>query len=745
MNAIDRRSFLKASAAAAMAASLSGGAVPESADPELGGRGSVPWYTRSRRRCFLDFHIAEWDAQFLSKIDPASYAECVKTAKATATTVFANAHTGLCTYPTKVGKMHACLKGRDLLKEFIEQLHGRSIDVVVYYCSFYTDWYYDNHPEARVVDAQGRAQKLQVNSQGKPRRFSMCCMNNRAYREFAIAQLTEICKGYDFEGLWPDMTFWPTVCYCETCRKRYHDEVGAEIPRQINWEDPAWVKFQRTRQRWLLEYTHLVTATIKKLKPGVTVAHQSQTFTGDWLFGASLDLCDNMDWLSSDLYGERYGLSFYGKLFHSLSRIRPFEHINCWNWPHIHEHVVTRTESELRISAFSAFAHDGAMVFLDALDPVGTVHKRHYAALGKVFGELADYESFMGDGKLAADAAIYFSFDSDIDLSENGQDVMTAGYNFEPGRRALAANTHRKASQSLAKTLIQDHIPYAVVTRRDLGRLADYQVVLLPNVAMLDKEEMDAFRTYVRAGGGLYASKGTSLLSTAGVRQKDFPLGDLLGVAYAGETHGHITYVTPEIAHTALFRGFDADYPFVIYDSQLRVQARKGAETLATITLPYTDPGGARFSSILTDPPGIRSADPAVVLNRFGKGRVLYAAGVPEMMAHETQRQVIAAWVRFLCGRPLLVQTEAPKSVEILLWHQPRQKRCLVNLLNHQQELPNIPILDLKMVVRTPQGAPKAARLLPARSALACRAEADSVEFRLPRLDTFAMVEVIYE
>jgi hypothetical protein len=66
----------------------------------------LPWYQRSRRRMLLDFHIAEWDPSFLASFDPKEMPEHVKLANATAMTVFANTHPGLCNYPTKVGKMH---------------------------------------------------------------------------------------------------------------------------------------------------------------------------------------------------------------------------------------------------------------------------------------------------------------------------------------------------------------------------------------------------------------------------------------------------------------------------------------------------------------------------------------------------------------------------------------------------------------------------------------------------------------
>lgn len=211
---------------------------------------SSNWYENTYRRIFLDVHILDWHEDFMSQFDPDEFADCVVLANATTATVMANTHTGLCNYPTRVGAMHRNLKGRDLLGALIDRCHARGLNVVMYYCTVYVDWYWDRYPEARIVDADGKSPKLMMGKPATPRRFSHCCLNSPGYRDFVVAQLTEICDGYDFEGVWPDMAFWPTVCYCSSCQERYRQEVGGEIPRVIDWADPAWVTFQRKRQEW---------------------------------------------------------------------------------------------------------------------------------------------------------------------------------------------------------------------------------------------------------------------------------------------------------------------------------------------------------------------------------------------------------------------------------------------------------------------------------------------------------------
>ena len=63
------------------------------------------------------------------------------------------------------------------------------------------------------------------------------------------------------DALFFDMLFWPSMCYCKHCRKRYMDEVGTEIPTVKNDRDPAWRTHMRKRREWMGEYAQWATDT----------------------------------------------------------------------------------------------------------------------------------------------------------------------------------------------------------------------------------------------------------------------------------------------------------------------------------------------------------------------------------------------------------------------------------------------------------------------------------------------------
>src|SRR5262249_28392001 len=154
--------------------------------------------------------------------------------------------------------------------------HKHDIAVVVYTSLIFDRWAADAHPDWRMVTYAGKPQ-------GEGGRHGVLCPNS-PYREYVRAFVEEICANFDFEGIRFDMTFWPSLCFCQHCQKRFDAEVGGEIPRKIDWLDPRWVAFARRREAWLADFASIPTDAVRKLKPSATVEHQSSTYPLNWQF-----------------------------------------------------------------------------------------------------------------------------------------------------------------------------------------------------------------------------------------------------------------------------------------------------------------------------------------------------------------------------------------------------------------------------------------------------------------------------
>jgi len=675
------------------------------------------WFRKSYRRNLVDMHIEEWDDSFLSKFDPETYVDMLVLARVDAAMIYANSHVGYCYWPTKVGHMHRGIKGRDILGQTVELCHEKGMSVILYYSLIYNNWAYDNHPDWRMKTATGK--------EARGGRYGICCPNS-SYPEFAREEVQELCDNYDFEGIFFDMTFWPVVCYCEHCRNRFHEETGLEIPVVIDWHDPRWVAFQEKRTQWLAEFAASMTAIIKQKSPDITVEHQSSTAPAPWRLGYSIDLARQNDYLGGDFYGGSLQQSFICKLYDNLTINRPFEFMtSCC--PNLRDHTTRKSRELLRAQTYLTLAHNGAFLFIDAIDPRGTLNKTMYEVMGDIFDETSRYEKYLG-GRLCQDVGIYFSFESKINLEDNGKEVS----------RASSDIPHVNAALGAARTLIADHVPFGVVTRNNLDNLASYSVIILPDVPCLSELEADALRNYVAAGGSLYASRNTPVSL----------LGDVFGLSSeSGHTEETVTYIAPCESGIHLFpEGLSSLHPLCIFDRQARVTAVDPGDVLATITLPYTDPGdSSRFASIHSNPPGVATESPAFICREFGKGKVFWSAASLESVDSDPHRQVFFRIIRELAEKPFTFSAEAPQSVEITVFEQAEQKRYLINLVNFQRDLPNIPVSGVGVNLMMGTKQVERVIVLPDEHELSFDIEGDYISFEAPELDTFLMLAVDYK
>ena len=528
------------------------------------------------------------------------------------------------------------------------------------------------------------------------------------------------------------MTFWPNVCYCPYCRERFAREVGGDLPKVIDWQDPRWVAFARKREEWLVGFAALQTRTVKRVKPDASVEHQSSTYPLGWRRGVPAQLAEQNDFLQGDFYGDALQGSFVRKLFYNLTPNRPggFETSIGVD---LRNYTALKTKELLQAKAFAALADSSAFIFIDTIDPAGTLNRTVYERMGSVFEATKVYEPFVG-GELCQDVGVYLSTESKGDFADNGKAVD------DPNLSSKAP--HVDAAVSACKSLIDSHIPFGVITRRNLGQLSQHQIVVLPNVLMMDKGEADAFREYVRAGGSLYASKYTSLITLDGRRQEELLLADVFGVSYEGETREQFTYIAPAGGAEHLFAAYTTRHPAGLHGSQLKVEVSDNAEVLGELVLPYTDPADpVHFASIHNNPPGTWTGRPAIVVNRFGGGRAIYVTG--DLESADPHREVFINLIRLL-AKPFSFEAEAPRVVEVTVFHQADKRRFIVNLVNFQKELPNIPVDGIKVRVRLDGKAPRRLLVLPGERPLDYDVEDCYLEFAAPRLETFAMFALDY-
>ena len=684
------------------------------------------WYAKSYRRNLVDMHIDDWDERFLSQFDPRAYVALLRKAHVQSAMVYANSHVGHCYWPTQSGNMHRGLKGRDAFGKIVGGCHAAGMDVIAYYSLIFNNWAHEQHPSWRMVDEDGRHSRergrdlFRLNG-----RYGLLCPNNQEYRRFVDDQVREICAQYSLEGIFFDMIFWPMVCYCPSCRERFDSEVGGDLPAVVDWRDPRWLAFQSKREEWLAEFAAFANNVAKKYCPGISVEINSAPLTQMWKTGTTLALRDQNDYIGGDLYGGFGEQSFICKFYHSITPNQPFEYMTSRCEPSLLDHTTLKSTTSLRLHACLTLAHNGAFLFIDAVDPSGTLNTEVFERVGGVFEETIRYEPHLG-GDLCGDVAVYVSLDSKYDPGESGKPAETGGRPF----------AHLTAAQGAARALRESHIPFSVIGANSLDDLSSVRVLVLSQLAVISDDEAAKIRRFVAAGGGLYASGRIA----AGV------LVDLFGLTLEEETNESVTYMALTERGRSLLGDMTAGYPLSVWGTQVKARAADPGDIVATLALPFTVPWKEdRFASIHSNPPGVDTEYASIVYRRVGKGRVVWTAAPLENDAREPHRKAFVGLMRELCGRPFQFEADAPPAVEVIAFHQPERKRYLINLVNEQELLPPVTASGIRVRLRLDEREALRACSLPDGEELPFTTKGDCIEIEAPPLDLFRMLAVDYD
>lgn len=669
-------------------------------------------------------HIADWDDKFLSEFDPYQYFECLQKGKIQSTMIYLQSHTGLCNWDSQSGRTHRAFVKENKIKTLIDLCHQNHMDVIAYYSLIYNNCAYEEHPEWRMMDVHGNPsrQDPQHNFMGGGR-YGLVCPNQSGYREFVQLQFRELCDTYEFEGIFLDMTFWPFPCYCDACQARYRKETGKEIPTIVDWHDPEWKQYQKHRQQWIGEFAQFCTSEIKRLRPEVSVEHQFSTICHGWSFGIDEKVNEANDYIGGDLYGGHLQESYICKIYREATKNQPFEYMTSRCDPGLLVHTTTKTKDQLRLHNQLTLAHHGAMLFIDAIDPIGTMNPAVYERIGEVFAETIPMEPYL-TGNMVSEAALIMSYDSKYDALQPPASPDEAGH----GHPQLDAQI------GMARILKEMRMLFTVLPSNHLEKLDSKKIAFLTNASSLRESEMDRLCCFVEQGGNLYLSGTTDPQLVK----------RLLGLNFLGYTKETQTYLAPTEAGAGVFgEEYSTRYPLAFPGKQMLVENPNAHPVLATITLPYTDPADTQtFASIHSNPPGIPTQFPAVILGHFGKGNVIWTAAAVETMNTAATSGVVSRMIRKL-AQPQILQTDAPSCVEMILFDDPENHRYLLHVVNVQECREILPVYDFNIRLYLPKSAPSAYRL-PDHEPLKCYKDAERLTIPVSRLEMAVHILIPY-
>ena len=694
------------------------------------------WYEKSYRRNLVDMHIEDWDEEFLSKFSPQEYVDNMKLAQVQSCMVYANSHVGHCYWPTKVGNVHANMKDMDWFGETIRLVRDAGMDAIAYYTINFINYEYETHEEWRMRDANGRGSREEGCISHFYTRYGLVCPNNKNYREYVDRHVGELIESYELDGIFYDMNFWPMFCVCDACKERYKKETGKEIPTTLDWNDPEWLQFQAKREEWLVDMAEYLWNIVKSRKPNMTVEHNFAPAMLSWNSAWTDKLADWVDFNSGDNYGNMDWQSFINKLHNTLTKNLPYEFMTSRCYPTLLDHTSIKPKDMLYLENAITLANGGAFFFIDAINPDGSMCREPYEIMGEIFEKSKKYEPYLG-GRLKADVAIYMSVNSNFDPTappvETNRVVTGAGHM----SLGVTFPQHSMAAISAARILKENHIPYTVLTKQNLKHLNQYSILVMTSINLIDEEEERQIKEWVQGGGKLYIT-GTVPLPM---------VMEMLDIEFQGYTDSLITYINAtDIGKFVIEGTYNQTTPVTVFKPQMKVKSNGNAEVLATIGLPYTNPVETKFSSIHSNPPGIVTDIPAMLLGEYGKGKVLWSSASCEAAPSEfvSQNKIFKNAVEKLADSPWIFKSDGSPYVDITLIDQQQESRYLVSFVNLQSNRPVIPIHDFKVSINTMGKKITKVLQLPDEAEINFQVTDGYVEFTLKQLEFYDAVLVCY-
>ncbi|RLE40110.1 hypothetical protein DRJ16_07465, partial [Candidatus Woesearchaeota archaeon] len=236
--------------------------------------------------------------------------------------------------------------------------------------------------------------------------------------------------------------------------------------------------------------------------------------------------------------------------------------------------------------------------------------------------------------------------------------------------------------KGLHKILLESGFHYNIITDEDLeDKINQYKAVILPDQRYISPQLAEALTTFVSEGGGLIATYLTGTEDENLQSTNEFLLEDLFGVSLEGEypyNHAYIEVKDDRIRKDVL------DMPILVWGRFAYVKP-KSAEVLAGLRGIYLRADGKFL--LASSPPGADTGYPAITLNKFGRGKVIYISGdifSGYILKNQWNIKYIVRNALNIVLPEKIVEIDAPAGVEVVLTEQGSKR--LIHLINHYGE-----------------------------------------------------------
>jgi hypothetical protein len=666
------------------------------------------------RQIHLDFHNSEHIAALGAAFDADEFAATLEKARVNSITCFARCVHGWIYYDTKSfpERRHPHLT-RNLLKEQIEACNSRNIRVPIYVAVQWDVFTAEQHPEWRVVEANGRLEGTPPYEAGFTRFLAL----NSPFFDFLKSHVQEILEtlpvdGFFFDIVTPvdDSSRWTRAEIeakgldpSNAAVRRQH---GLEVVNKFMGEMTDFVRKFNTECSIFYNYGHVGTRH-RTVATAYTHWELETLPSGGWGY---------LHFPITVRYARNLGLDYLGQTgkFHTT-----------WGDFHSFKNV-----EALAYECYRMLAHGAKCMIGDQLHPDGKIDPHVYELIGSVYSEVERKEPWCAGAKALTDIG-----------------VLTPEEFHGASMGALPP-----ALMGVTRMLEEGGHQFDVLdSASDFSR---YKVLIAPDHIPFSEALAARIERYLSAGGALLASFESGLnpeqtdfaLESMGVMLKGDGPRDSSGNLVRGrvfETNDYAEYILPE---GEIGQGLPAT-EHVMYIRGMEVQASPGATVLASKVNAYFDRSYGHFCSHRQTPSSHTAGDPAIVR----KGQVIYFAHPVFTQYNQNAprwcKKLVLNALALLLPDPL-VRHEGPSTLLITLNEQIQHNRRVLHLLHYIPERRGreldviedvIPLYNVKVSLRVDK-AVTAVMCVPDGQALDFEVQHNQIQFVVPQIMGHQMV-----
>jgi Hypothetical glycosyl hydrolase 6/Beta-galactosidase trimerisation domain len=733
----------------------------------------LEWWKDNFLRVDFDMLTTDAPPEALSKIDPEDMVATIADAGLQGLWGYVQDCTGFLYYPSKIGRQHPRLNGRDLVGEYISACRKHGLKFLGYYVPNEMGLEVTNHPEWRV---QFKGDTVP----SSPRLWGNLCFNGPGCWDFYLSLFRESLTSYEIDAVWID-NWGNRQCCCAYCQKRYKQETGRELPfyvtpTGVDYPDklpfghdypdrPEFGYYFRHIQDWIDGWAMDLRQAVKEIRPNCAILFQYVGEKGGGESGYTVKMTEPADVTTSDCaglgYKHEHSLRF--KCLRGFTRNLPFD-IEMSIAEHHADEISPKQEGLLKQQFAYILAQGGGISYIDDMDWEGRISKKKYARMKKVNAWAKERFPYLG-GVMVADVGLYFSHESNIYRPKWQHWRWTSPRG--DAERDTKTSIHASGNVAFTQAMIRENIPFDVLHRNRLKDLSRHKVMYMNNVEVLSEEEAKALQSFVEGGGGLVVTHRTSLRDEEFQERHNFLLADLLGVDFLEKPNlaTSFIFVGEGDESEGFFTGVNHEMPyFEVHDAQCYVKPRDGTRILGKVARPrrpymedgFAAPGRPPVMQLI-NPKEIRQANagylyapetvtdhPAVVLHQHGKGRVAYCASYPCYDYVDDIHDLIVSLVNWAAGGELnaTVTSNAPAPVEIITMEQLKKKRTVIHAINWQPDWPGVRAHDVEVGVKAFGRGAKRALAIEAKSELQLKADRDQVRLTIPSVEAWESVVI---